>query len=215
MRSCPQSPERCPRCVGMTVRDGPESAPLHATDTRTCSKKASTYVTMRFRKEGIDSMARVKAERDILAALPGSWTRSRTDDLLAPKTACRPVHPSLPIVAISITLPSEYTATIEMTPLSGKYTWSKALSASIRTCSGWQRTCSSSGMRRLRLPADRASKRRLRGQLDRVFTSLNRAKQVLVPIARAEDRTRLARPVRRVGPFVKHKRPLGVVIPAS
>jgi hypothetical protein len=42
---------------------------------------------MRFRKEGIDCMARANAERDILAALPGSWTRSRTDDLLAPKTA--------------------------------------------------------------------------------------------------------------------------------
>jgi hypothetical protein len=26
MRSCPRSPECCPRCVGMTVRNGPESA---------------------------------------------------------------------------------------------------------------------------------------------------------------------------------------------
>ena len=51
-------------------------------------------------------MARVNAARDILAAVPGIWTRSRTEDLLAPKTACRPVQPSLPIVAISMTLPS-------------------------------------------------------------------------------------------------------------
>jgi hypothetical protein len=61
---------------------------------------------MRLRKEGIESIARVNAARDILAAVPGICTRSRTEDLLAPKTAWRPVQPSLPIVAISITLPS-------------------------------------------------------------------------------------------------------------
>ena len=30
---------------------------------------------MRFRKDGIDSIARAKAARDILAALPGIWTK--------------------------------------------------------------------------------------------------------------------------------------------
>ena len=43
---------------------------------------------MRFRKEGIDSIARAKAARDILAALPGIWTKSLTEDVLAPKKAC-------------------------------------------------------------------------------------------------------------------------------
>jgi hypothetical protein len=33
---------------------------------------------MRLRNDGIDSIAPVNAERDILAALPGIWTRSRT-----------------------------------------------------------------------------------------------------------------------------------------
>ena len=61
---------------------------------------------MRLRKDGIDSMARVNAARDIFAALPGIWTRSRAEELLAPKTACTPVQPSRPIVAISMTLPS-------------------------------------------------------------------------------------------------------------
>ena len=61
---------------------------------------------MRLRKDGIDPMARVNAARDILAALPGIWTRSRTEDLLAPNTACTAVQPSLPIVAISMMLPS-------------------------------------------------------------------------------------------------------------
>ena len=61
---------------------------------------------MRPRKDGIDPMARVNAARDIFAALPGIWTRSRTEEILAPKTACTPVQPSLPIVAISMMLPS-------------------------------------------------------------------------------------------------------------
>jgi hypothetical protein len=52
---------------------------------------------MRLRKEGIDSMARVNAARDIFAALPGIWTRSRMEELSAPKTACTAVQPSLPI----------------------------------------------------------------------------------------------------------------------
>jgi hypothetical protein len=47
-----------------------------------------------------------KAARDILAALPGIWTKSLTEDVLAPKKACIPVQPSRPIVAISMTLPS-------------------------------------------------------------------------------------------------------------
>jgi len=61
---------------------------------------------MRFRKDGIDSIARAKAARDILAALPGIWTKSLTEEVVAPKKACIPVQPSRPIVAISITLPS-------------------------------------------------------------------------------------------------------------
>jgi hypothetical protein len=61
---------------------------------------------MTFRKDGIDSIARAKDARDILAALPGIWTKSLTEDVLAPKKACIPVQPSRPIVAISITLPS-------------------------------------------------------------------------------------------------------------
>jgi hypothetical protein len=77
---------------------------------------------MRLRKDGIDPMARVNAARDIFAASPGIWTRSRTEEILAPKMACTAVQPSLPIVAISMILPSEYTATVETTPLSGKNT---------------------------------------------------------------------------------------------
>src|ERR1700730_6442792 len=57
---------------------------------------------MRLRKDGIDSIARVKAGRDIFAAPPGSWTRSRIEELSAPRTACTAVQPSLPIVAISM-----------------------------------------------------------------------------------------------------------------
>ena len=61
---------------------------------------------MRVRKAGIDPMARVNAARDILVAPPGIWTRSRTDEVLAPRTACTAVQPSRPIVAISMMLPS-------------------------------------------------------------------------------------------------------------
>jgi len=43
------------------------------------------------------------AARDIFAAAPGIWTRSRTEEVLAPKTACTPVQPSLPTVAINDT----------------------------------------------------------------------------------------------------------------
>ncbi|HEY4931068.1 MAG TPA: hypothetical protein VII23_05815 [Terriglobales bacterium] len=46
-------------------------------------------------------MARINAARDIFAALPGIWTRSLAEELLAPKTACTPAQPSRPIVAIS------------------------------------------------------------------------------------------------------------------
>src|SRR3984893_10502845 len=136
---------------------------------------------MRFRKDGIDSIARAKAARDILDALPGIWTKSLTEDVLAPKKACIPVQPSRPIVAISITLPSIKTATTETTPLSGKKTWSSELSASMRTCSLWQRMCSSSGMSRLRLRDGSASKRRFRGQFDKAFMSYNRARFRVVP----------------------------------
>jgi hypothetical protein len=61
---------------------------------------------MRCRNDGIDAIARAKTVRDILAALPGIWTKSLTEEVLAPKKACIPVQPSLPIVAISMTLPS-------------------------------------------------------------------------------------------------------------
>ena len=67
------------------------------------------------------------------------------------------------------------------TPLSGKKTWSSELSASMRTCSRWQRMCSSSGMSRLRLREGRASKSRLRGRSDKAFIALNRAGIALVP----------------------------------
>src|ERR1700730_17259408 len=136
---------------------------------------------MRLRKDGIDSIARAKAARDILDALPGIWTKSLTEDVLAPKKACILVQPSRPIVAISIALPSTYTATTETTPLSGKKTWSSELSASMRTCSHWQRMCLSSGMSRLRLREGSASKSRLRGQFDKSFIPLNRARLALVP----------------------------------
>jgi hypothetical protein len=69
-------------------------------------------------EDGIDPIARMNAARDIFAKLPGIWTKSR----LAPKTACTPLHPSRPIVAISMTLPSEHPATTETTPLCGKKT---------------------------------------------------------------------------------------------
>ena len=36
---------------------------------------------MRVRKDGIDPMARVNAERDIFAASPGIWTSNRTEDI--------------------------------------------------------------------------------------------------------------------------------------
>jgi hypothetical protein len=89
---------------------------------------------MRLRKDGIDAMARVNAARDIVAALPGIWTRNWAEELLAPKTAWKPVQPSLPIVAISMILSSAYTAATETAPLSGKNTWSSELSACIRIC---------------------------------------------------------------------------------
>ena len=68
-------------------------------------EKGLDVSVMRPRKDGIDSMARVNAARDILAALPGIWTSSLTEELLAPKMACTPVQPSRPIVAISMMLP--------------------------------------------------------------------------------------------------------------
>ena len=50
-------------------------------------------------------MARANAARDIFAAPAGIWTRSRAEDLLAPKTACTEAQPSRPIVATSMILP--------------------------------------------------------------------------------------------------------------
>jgi hypothetical protein len=61
---------------------------------------------MRPRKDGIDSIARVNAARDIFAALPGIWTKSLSEEVLAPKKACTPLQPSRPIVANSMILPS-------------------------------------------------------------------------------------------------------------
>src|SRR5580692_1651049 len=136
---------------------------------------------MTLRKDGIESMARVNAARDIFAALPGIWTRSWTEERLAPKIACTSVKPSLPTVAISMIVLSNETATTETTPLSGKKTWSSALSASIRICARWQRICSSSGISRLRLRAGSASNSRLWGQFDEVFTLCNHARLALVP----------------------------------
>ncbi len=48
-----------------------------------------------FLAQGIDSIARAKAVRDILAALPGIWTKSLTEDVLAPKKACMNERPPL------------------------------------------------------------------------------------------------------------------------
>jgi hypothetical protein len=55
------------------------------------------YADIRFRKDGIDSIARAKAARDILAAFPGIWTKSLTEEVLAPKKACIPEQPSRPL----------------------------------------------------------------------------------------------------------------------
>jgi len=52
-------------------------------------------------------MDRMNVARDIFIALPGTCVKKRQDEFLAPKTACTPVQPSLPIVAISVMLPSE------------------------------------------------------------------------------------------------------------
>src|SRR5580700_7464439 len=124
---------------------------------------------MRFRKGGIDSMARINAARGIFAALPGIWTSNWTEERLAPKAACTPLQPSLPIVAISMTVPFAYTANTETTPLSGKNRWLSGLSAFMSTSARWQRMYSRSGIRRLRLREDRARKSRLRGQFDESF----------------------------------------------
>ena len=60
------------------------------------------------------------------------WTRSWSEERLAPKMACTPLQPSLPIVAISMILPSaSVSAPAETTPLSGKKTLSSEVSASI------------------------------------------------------------------------------------
>src|SRR5215211_2106446 len=62
----------------------------------------------------------------------------------------------------------------------------------MRTCSRWQRMCSSSGISRLRLRGGRASKSRLRGHFDETFIPLNRARFALVP--RGQGRTRVYYP---------------------
>src|SRR5580698_769470 len=154
---------------------------------------------MTLRKDGIESIARVNAARGIFAALPGIWTRSWTEERLAPKIACTSVKPSLPTVAISMIAPSAYTATTETTPLSGKKTWSSALSASIRTCARWQLICSRSVISRLRLRGGSASKSRLRGQFDKAFTAIRSRSVRLRPVTAlppALDR-QLMRPKRK------------------
>jgi len=77
-------------------------APLHAADTITCPRKARTYANVRRWNDGINSMARVNLTREIFAALPGICTKKRDEEVLAPKTACTPAQPSLPMVAISM-----------------------------------------------------------------------------------------------------------------
>src|SRR5947208_105289 len=73
----------------------------------------------------------------------------------------------------------------ETTPLSGKNTLSRELSASMRICSRSQRICSSSGKSCLRLRDGRASKRRLRGQFDKgLMLSLNDVRLAPVPIGK-------------------------------
>src|SRR6476620_3802401 len=44
---------------------------------------------MRFRKDGIDPIARVRSAREIFAALPGIWTRKRTEDSRSPKNGLK------------------------------------------------------------------------------------------------------------------------------
>lgn len=58
------------------------------------------------------------------------------------------------------------------------------LSASMRTCSRWQRMCSSSSISRLIVLGGRASKSRLRGHFDETFIPLNRVRFALVPRGR-------------------------------
>jgi hypothetical protein len=53
----------------------------------------------------IAPMERWNAARDIVAAVPGIRTNRRAEELWPPNTACTPVQPSLPMVAISMTLP--------------------------------------------------------------------------------------------------------------
>src|SRR5437879_8154499 len=73
----------------------------------------------------------------------------------------------------------------ETTPLSGKNTLSRELSASMRICSRSQRICSSSGKSCLRLREGRASKRRLRGQFDKgLMLFLNDVRLAPVPIGK-------------------------------
>src|SRR6185312_12439533 len=77
-------------------------------------------------------------------------------------------------------------------PLSGKKTCSSELSASMRTCSRWQRMCSSSGISRLRLRGGSASKSRLPGHFDETFIPL-KPRLVLVSSNR-QGRTRVYYP---------------------
>src|SRR5262249_38543017 len=64
----------------------------------------------------------------------------------------------------------------ETTPLSGKKTWSSGLSASTRICSRRQGTCSRCDISRLRSREGKASKSRLRGNLDKPFILSTRSR---------------------------------------
>jgi len=57
---------------------------------------------------------------DTRIALPGICVSRRTEETLAPSTACTPVQPSRPIVAMSTVVPSTKTVLNETTAFSGK-----------------------------------------------------------------------------------------------
>src|ERR1700730_12696457 len=105
---------------------------------------------MRLRKDGIDSMARVKAARDIFAALPGIWTRSRTggtrgaEDGLHGGATLPADRCHLNDAAVRINCHHRYDTAV------GKNTWSSEQSASIRISPRSQRMSSSSSLSSVR-----------------------------------------------------------------
>ena len=72
----------------------------HSASFESLDKDApSKAETKQFRNDGIVPMARTKVARGIFCALPEIWTRSLTEERLAPNATCTFVQPSLPIVA--------------------------------------------------------------------------------------------------------------------